>query len=464
MTTETEARLPALREIRPGSPVAAFVPSNFEEAVRIARAISQSGMAPKSYNGDEMKILVGMMAGAEVGLTPMQALRGIAVIGNQPSLWGDVALGVIAGSGLLEDMVETQEGDFIPGGNGVAICTMKRKGRPSPVVRRYDMNRARKAGLLTKQGPWQSDPERMCQMRARAFAARDLFADILSGLGIAEVLEDELETRDIRPTTVATITDLEAQAAGGEPPKALATEGAVRATDQHERAQEAAKDASERLIEQEAARAAKSTTRRRVRKPAKESEPEESDDSPATAEGGPVAGEEPATVSQSEPEDAEFEPADDKPDAPPEAIKQRKDFIEIRALLGDDKRKAFQAGKHEVVAQCVAQMTNYTKAIKDLEARYNFPTESEPDGEGDSERPDATIYTENGGYDLNSGDAQEKPSKLAEAIERLKQMEMVVDVAGFQPEGLTDEEQMEFDSAKAKFTARLVEEAKSRRR
>ena len=41
-----------------------------------------------------------------------------------------------------------------------------------------------------KQGPWTQYPKRMRQMRARAFALRDVFADILKGMPIAEELQD----------------------------------------------------------------------------------------------------------------------------------------------------------------------------------------------------------------------------------------------------------------------------------
>src|SRR3546814_15538068 len=41
-----------------------------------------------------------------------------------------------------------------------------------------------------KQGPWSQYPQRMRQMRARAWAMRDGFADVLKGIGIAEEVRD----------------------------------------------------------------------------------------------------------------------------------------------------------------------------------------------------------------------------------------------------------------------------------
>lgn len=49
--------------------------------------------------------------------------------------------------------------------------------------------------LWGKSGPWQQYPKRMLQMRARGFALRDKFADVLGGLISAE------EARDYRIIT-----------------------------------------------------------------------------------------------------------------------------------------------------------------------------------------------------------------------------------------------------------------------
>ena len=44
--------------------------------------------------------------------------------------------------------------------------------------------------MFGKQGPWQQYPKRMRQMRARAFALRDVFPDVLRGLPVAEEIMD----------------------------------------------------------------------------------------------------------------------------------------------------------------------------------------------------------------------------------------------------------------------------------
>lgn len=165
-----------------GGAVAAMVPTTIESAWRLSEVIAASGMAPKSYGTDPNKVMVGILAGMEVGFTPFAALQSIAVINGNPQVWGDGALALVQASGLLEDIEETDDGNR-------ATCTVKRVGK-SPVVRTFDMDDAKRAGLAGKAGPWTQYPRRMRQMRARAFAIRDAFPDVLKGLRIAEEVQD----------------------------------------------------------------------------------------------------------------------------------------------------------------------------------------------------------------------------------------------------------------------------------
>lgn len=190
MTTESKPNLPATiakANLPTGGKIAPIVPMDIDQAYRLSKAIALSGMAPKSYGGDENKIMVGIMHGMEVGMTPMVALQSIANINGMPSLWGDGALGLVQASGLLEDIEETLAGT---GDDMVATCRAVRKGRHTPIIRTFSMRDAITAGLKGKQGPWTTSPKRMLQMRARGFTLRDGFPDVLRGLGIREEVQD----------------------------------------------------------------------------------------------------------------------------------------------------------------------------------------------------------------------------------------------------------------------------------
>lgn len=168
----------------------AIVPTTMDEAYRLANAVVVSGLAPKGLETPE-KAMVAILAGLEVGLTPMAALQRIAVVNGRTTIWGDGAIGLVRASGLLLHMDEHIEGE---GDKRVAWCEVHRKGEKHAVTRTFSVQQAKQAGLWNKSGPWQQFPERMLQMRARAFALRDVFADVLGGLYVREEIEDEAHT------------------------------------------------------------------------------------------------------------------------------------------------------------------------------------------------------------------------------------------------------------------------------
>jgi len=179
-----------------------LAPKSLGEVKELARMIALAEWAPDCYrdidgNYLQPKIELAILHGATVGLGPIAAVHAIALIGGTPSIWGDGALSVIEHSGLLEDMVEDYEVDDEQG--LTAICTMKRRGRATPIVTRFSMAMAERAGLARSEGPWQTYPERMLRMRARYWTMRDAFADVLRGLQLREEVEDYVGSRGGRP-------------------------------------------------------------------------------------------------------------------------------------------------------------------------------------------------------------------------------------------------------------------------
>jgi hypothetical protein len=199
MNAETPT-LPAVREPRAqvtiGARPEAMVPTTLEGVWRLSELVAASGMAPKDMKQPE-QIAVAILHGMEVGMTPMTALQSIAVVNGRPSVWGDGAIGLVRASGQLEEFEEGLNGE---GDKRVAFCRVKRRGE-KVLERTFSWDDAKKAGLTSKTGPWQNYPNRMLVLRARAFALRDAFADILRGLSIREEQEDvERTMHDVTPT------------------------------------------------------------------------------------------------------------------------------------------------------------------------------------------------------------------------------------------------------------------------
>ena len=165
-----------------------FAPATLTEAIQFSDMLASSSMVPKAYQGKPQDILVCVHWGMELGLAPMQALQNIAVINGKPSVYGDAMMALVQASSVCEDIEEYFEGEGTP--NPVAVCVAKRKGR-KPVTVKFSVEDAKRAGLWNKQGPWSAYPKRMMQMRARGFALRDAFADVLKGFMTVEEALDE---------------------------------------------------------------------------------------------------------------------------------------------------------------------------------------------------------------------------------------------------------------------------------
>lgn len=185
-----------------------FAPATITEAIQFSEMLANSQMVPRQYQGKPQDIMVCVQWGYEIGLAPMQALQNIAVINGKPSVYGDAAMALVQASPVCEDVQEYFEGEGTP--NPVAVCVAQRKGR-KPVIAKFSREDAQRAGLWGKQGPWTAYPKRMMQMRARGFALRDAFPDVLKGLITAEEAQDypdEAKPRQAKDITPRNPLDL----------------------------------------------------------------------------------------------------------------------------------------------------------------------------------------------------------------------------------------------------------------
>lgn len=203
-----------------GGKIAALVPQTFEEVWRVAGIIFKSGLAPRDINSQE-RVTIAVLHGMELGLPPMMAVQRIAIINGRPAVWGDAVPAIALGTGQLKEREEHFEGQW-PNDDFTAVCRIARQigGTVLKAEARFSIADAKQAGLwderekvqrksrdgggtyeVKNDSPWHRFPKRMLQMRARS-AFRDLFADAMCGLYIAEELverDSDAEMRDITP-------------------------------------------------------------------------------------------------------------------------------------------------------------------------------------------------------------------------------------------------------------------------
>jgi hypothetical protein len=212
---------PPRPDIEAGAKVLPLVPRNFNEVARYAKMVLLAGAVPDSLareGGHQLpeneivaRVVAVIAAGSEVGMGPMTAMANIALINKRRLIWGQGAVGLLQGSGQLEDMQVERIGpapsasiataqfadDF-----GIKV-TLKRKGQPTPYIGEFTVGQAKRAHLWlnANKKPWIEHPERMLFWRAFQTAVSSGFGDCLSGLGIREAYDEPPPVRQITDTS-----------------------------------------------------------------------------------------------------------------------------------------------------------------------------------------------------------------------------------------------------------------------
>lgn len=172
--------------------------------MKLAGQLASSELVPKCFRGKAQDLFICWSMGYQIGLSPEQAMQCIAVINGKPAMWGDDMLALVMSHKDFEDIIEDP---ILKDGNVFGYsCTVKRRGRADK-TNKFDLNDAKKAGLLAKGGVWTQYPERMLKLRARGFTLRDAFPDALKGIKPREEVEDYIDAEYSVVTQKATRTE-----------------------------------------------------------------------------------------------------------------------------------------------------------------------------------------------------------------------------------------------------------------
>ena len=142
-----------------------------KECTLISEASLNRAMATISY-------------GKALGLTPEMSLTHCMNVNGHMSIYGDAINAIIYSSGLLKRKTEYFDEETL-----TAVCIIERKDIAGEETRTFSFEDAKIAGLWGK-GVWRQYPKRMAQMRARGFAYRDVFPDLLHGMITTEEAMD----------------------------------------------------------------------------------------------------------------------------------------------------------------------------------------------------------------------------------------------------------------------------------
>lgn len=176
---------------------AAFEPESFEQLRGLSIALSKSGLMPYGLDTPE-KVSVAIMMGRELGLSVMQACRGIHVIEGKPTLSSSLIVGLcVRETSLCRYFRLVESTDLI------ATYETWREGSPEPVRLSYTHEQAAKAGLLApsrngKPSNHVKHPAAMLRARCETALARAVYPDLVGGLYDPDELRKSPDDEPVR--------------------------------------------------------------------------------------------------------------------------------------------------------------------------------------------------------------------------------------------------------------------------
>lgn len=192
-----------------------FQLANMDEAWKMATTLAKSGLMPQALQGKPEDILVTLMTGAELGLSPMQSIREIYVVKGKGHVSALLKVALVKQSAVCEyfKMVESSD----------QVATFETKRRGEGVTRMsFTAKEARQAGLLgapTKSGEpsnWDKYTALMLRRRCTSMICDEVYPDVTKNVGDVETAAD-VEAAEARTTSHQMPTTTQA------PPKPQAT-------------------------------------------------------------------------------------------------------------------------------------------------------------------------------------------------------------------------------------------------
>lgn len=164
--------------------LAILTPRSLDECSSIAKQLAASSLLPAALRNKVPEVMMTIMAGAELGIPPITALRSIYVIEGRTVLSADlmVAAAMRSPACLYFRQVEASDTSV--------TWETHRKGDDKPATCTWTIQQAKNAGLYPTKSNWQCFPRQMLSARAKSELARNVYADVLSGCYSKEEHED----------------------------------------------------------------------------------------------------------------------------------------------------------------------------------------------------------------------------------------------------------------------------------
>jgi hypothetical protein len=168
--------------------------ADVEPAFELAGRLAKTEFVPRALHGRPEAIMAAILAGGELGIAPLVALRTIHIIEGKPTLAAEIQRALIraAGHRLWTDEYTSRK---------VTLCG-QRAGDDDVHKVSWELGDAERAGLASKQN-WRRYPRQMLLARATSELARLAFADVTAGMYAPEDFDEIIDVAG-EPTTAPT--------------------------------------------------------------------------------------------------------------------------------------------------------------------------------------------------------------------------------------------------------------------
>lgn len=167
-----------------------IAPKSLAEAKDLANTLSAARTIPEALQKSPADVLAIVMAGAELGLAPMQSVRALLLIKGKPTLAADAMGALVKSRRDVCEYLLLKTSDATR-----AVYETKRVGDPAPTTMAFTIEEARTAQLNGDN--WKKFPAAMLRARALSAICRAVYPDLL--LGVYEPEELEHLERDVTP-------------------------------------------------------------------------------------------------------------------------------------------------------------------------------------------------------------------------------------------------------------------------
>lgn len=170
---------------------------SLDSRIAYAKTVAVSDLLPADYRGRPADVLVAIEYGAALGLAPIAALRGIAVIKGRPTLTSDTMAAVVRKAGHKLRVIEDTDA------MSVTAILIRADDEDFEFRVTWDIAKAKQAGLWGQRGPWTQYPLQMMRARAISEVCRQGASDALAGLIYTP---EDFDTVQVGEATITTPT------------------------------------------------------------------------------------------------------------------------------------------------------------------------------------------------------------------------------------------------------------------